>query len=142
METIALGPFAVTPDGALAPLAADPAPALRFAWRGRACRAEVAADGLRLAADAARIPSTAEPGADRRRAFAAVARLPAHLPSGWRARLLPDHRLRLEASAPLAAPANATALVASLVRFVLALDPYLDSLEAAGVAWPPGTSRT
>lgn len=142
METIALGRFAVAPDGALAPRAAHEAPALRFAWRGRACRAQFAADGLHLAADAARIPSTAEPGADRRRAFEAVAALPARLPAGWRARLLPDHRLRLEASAPLPAPANATALVASLVRFVLALDPYLDSLEEAGVAWRSGTSRT
>ncbi|MBR0673869.1 hypothetical protein [Neoroseomonas soli] len=142
METIALGPFAVMPDGGLAPRTADPAPALQFAWRGRACRAELSADGLRIAADAARIPSTAEPGADRRRAFAAVAGLPARLPAGWHARLLPDHRLRLEASAPLAAPANATALVASLVRFVLALDPYLDSLEEAGVAWSSGSART
>lgn len=142
METIALGPFAVMPDGAIAPRVADPAPALRFAWRGRACRAEFAAEELRLAADAARIPSTAEPGADRRRAFAAVAGLPGRLPEGWRARLLPDHRLRVEASAPLASPANATALVASLVRFVLALDPYLDTLEAEGVGGPSGSSRT
>lgn len=142
METIALGPFAVTPDGALSPRAAHETPALRFAWRGRACRAEFAQDGLRIAADAARIPSTAEPGADRRLAFATVAGLPARLPQGWRARLMPDHRLRLEAAAPFSAPANATALVASLVRFVLALDPYLDSLEAAGLASPPGSSRT
>ena len=97
---------------------------------------------MRLAADAARIPSTAEPGSDRRRAFAALARLPSTLPEGWQARLTPDHRIRLEACAPLASPANATALVSAMVRFALALDPYLDSLETDGARAaspaPPG----
>ncbi|MBR0658137.1 hypothetical protein [Neoroseomonas oryzicola] len=137
MDTIALGPFSVTPDGALLPRAPDAAPALDFAWRGRRCTARLAPDGMRIAADAARIPSTADPGADRRRAFDAAARLPGRLPAGWRARLTPDHRIRVETSAPLRAPANATALVAALVRFVLALDPYLDGLEAEGAAWTP-----
>jgi hypothetical protein len=135
METIALGPFAVTPDGGLAPREPHPAPALRFAWRGRACLAELRADGVRIAADAARIPSTADPGADRRRAFAALAGLPGCLPPGWQARLLPDHRIRLEAIAALGAPANPVALVAAMVRFALALDPCLDRLEADGMAW-------
>ena len=136
METIPLGPFAVTPEGALLPRAPHPAASLRFAWRGRACLAQFGEEGMRIAADAARIPSTADPGADRRRAFEAAARLPANLPEGWRARLTPDHRIRVEASAPLCPPANATALVATLVRFVLALDPCLDRLEAEGVAGP------
>jgi hypothetical protein len=136
METIALGPFAVLPDGALAPRAPHPPPSLRFAWRGRACLAELRADGVRIAADAARIPSTADPGADRRRAFATVATLPGCLPQGWRARLLPDHRIRLEATDPLPAPATPVALVAAMVRFALALDPCLDRLEADGMAWP------
>ncbi|WP_137124874.1 hypothetical protein [Roseomonas sp. HF4] len=136
METLRLGPFDVTPDGALAPRRAQDPPALRFAWRGRACLAELGPGGVRIAADAGRIPSSADPGADRRRAFAAAAGLPGRLPAGWRARLTPDHRIRLEASAPMAAPPGATALVAALVRFVLALDPYLDSLEAEG-ARPP-----
>jgi hypothetical protein len=135
METILLGPFAVSPDGAIRPRLPHGAPALRFAWRGRDCSAELAPDGLRLAADAARIPSTADARADRPRAFAALSRLPGHLPAGWRARLMPDHRIRLEASAPLPAAANATALVAALVRFVLALDPHLDRLEAEGAGW-------
>lgn len=138
METIELGRFAATPDGAIVPLTEPDPPALRFAWRGRRCQAQVGPDGIRLAADAARIPSTAEPGADRRRAFAGLAALPARLPAGWQVRLLPDHRIRLEAAAPLDRPANATALVAALVRFVLALDPYLDALEAEGAAAPGG----
>ncbi|NMJ41869.1 hypothetical protein GWK16_11500 [Roseomonas sp. JC162] len=137
METIPLGPFAVTPDGTLLPRAADAAPALDFAWRGRRCTARLGPDGVRIAADAARIPSTADAGANRRQAFDAVARLPGRLPAGWRAGLTPDHRIRVEASAPLRGPANATTLVAALVRFVLSLDPYLDGLEAEGAAWTP-----
>ncbi len=139
MDTITLGPFAVAPDGALTARAAPCGAALRFAWRGRHCRAEFGEGAMRLAADAARIPSTAEPGSDRRRAFEALARLPAMLPEGWQARLMPDHRIRLEASAPLASPASATALVSAMVRFALALDPYLDSLETEGARGvPPG----
>lgn len=134
METIPLGRFAVTSDGALAPREPHPAACLNFAWRGRACRAELGAEGVRLAVDAARIPSTADPGADRRRAFAALADLPGSLPAGWQARLLPDHRIRVETRAPIGAPANAIALVSAMVRFALDLDPWLDRLEADGMA--------
>ena len=134
MDTIELGRFAVAPDGALTPRQAPEPPALRFAWRGRACEAHFDPGAIRLTADAARIPSTAERPADRRRAFAAAADLPRHLPPGWQARLLPDHRIRIEAEAPMDCPANATALIAALVRFALALDPYLDALEAGGAA--------
>ena len=148
---LTLGPFTVQPSGGLAPReAAGPPPALRFAWRGRPCRAELAGGELRLAAVAARIPSTAEPGADRRGALAAVADLPPALPPGWRLRLLPDHRVALEAAAPLGGvPPTAVGLVAAMVRFALALDPYLDRLEAAGAGAPaaavasaPGTAKT
>jgi hypothetical protein len=134
MESIPLGPFAVTPDGALAPREPHPAPCLRFAWRGHACQARIAAEGVRLAVDAGRIPSTADPGADRRRAFAALADLPGALPPGLHARLLPDHRIRVEAIAPVDAPANAIALVSAMVRFALQIDPWLDRLEADGMA--------
>jgi hypothetical protein len=134
METIALGPFAVTSNGAIAPREPHPAPCLRFAWRGRACQAELGAEGVRMAVDAARIPSTADPGADRRRAFAALAQLPGSLPPGWQARLLPDHRIRVEALSRIGAPANPIALVSAMVRFALELDPWLDRLEADGMA--------
>lgn len=141
METIALGPFTVRPDGALLPRVPDAAPVLDFAWRGRRCAARLGPQGLRIAAEVARIPSTAEPGADRRRAFDDLARLPASLPAGWRAALTPDHRILVEASAPLASPANATGLVAALVRFVLALDPLLDRIGAAGRAPDPAAPQ-
>lgn len=133
MDRITLGRLEATADGAIAPPTAADAPSLRFAWRGRPCRAEIGHDAIRFAADAARIPSTAEPGADRRRAFQAMADLPESLPEGWRARLTADHRIQVETLTPLALPANATALVGTLVRFALALDPVIDRLEAEGV---------
>jgi hypothetical protein len=137
------GPFLVEPDGALLPLRV---PALRFAWRGRPCEARIADGKLSLSAGAGAVPYTAERPADRPGAFAAIAALPAHLPGGWRLRLLPDHRLLLEAEDALPMPTSAVVLVGALVRFALALDPYLDRLESAGVAAAvgarPGTAKT
>jgi hypothetical protein len=133
-----LGPFAVAPEGGLVPLPDAPEPpTLRFAWRGRRCDAVLEGAGtLRLAAIATRIPSTADPCADRGAAFAAVAAMRPSLPEGWRMHLLPDHRVRVQAMASIASPATATGLVAALVRFALDLDPYLATLEAAGTGWP------
>lgn len=137
------GPFLVEPDGALLPVRP---PALRFAWRGRPCKARLADGKLCLSAGAGAVPYTAERAADRPGAFAAIAALPAHLPGGWRLRLLPDHRLLVEAEDALPTPTTAITLVGALVRFALALDPYLDRLESAGVAAAaggrPGTAKT
>jgi hypothetical protein len=137
MQPLTLGPFAVTRDGALQPREAAQPPALRFSWRGRRCEAAVAANGLHLAAIAGRIPSTAEPGTDRATAFETVAALPRTLPPGWRVRLLPDHRIRLEAAMDTAEAQTATSVIAAMVRFALALDPYLDRLDSAS-AGPSG----
>ena len=143
MQPLILGPFAVARDGALQPRQPAEPPALRFCWRGRRCEAAVAADGVRPAAIAGRIPSTAEAGADRASAFEMVAALPRTLPPGWRLQLLPDHRIRLEAAADTAPAPTATSLIAAMVRFALAMDPYLDRLDAASAgpsgrlnAWP------
>ncbi len=133
MNALTLGPFSVAPDGILHPLDAGTLPALHFAWRGRACDAELDGPFLRLASAAARIPSSAEPGVDRSRAFAELAGLPALLPKGWSVKLLPDHRVQVQAEATLDCPPTATSLIAAMVRFALALDPYLDRLERAGV---------
>jgi hypothetical protein len=124
------GPFAVDPDGGLTPIRP---PALRFAWRGQGVEARIEGDALLIAASAGRVPSTAQAGADRGRAFAVLEELPAILPPGWRLRLLPDHRVRLESAAPMCAPASIVSLVTALVGFALTLDPYLDRLESAGV---------
>jgi hypothetical protein len=61
---------------------------------------------------------------------------------GWSMGLTPDHRIRFEADLALVPPTNAPELVAALVRFVLALDPYLDRLEAAGAGWAVGSAKT
>ncbi len=79
--------------------------------------------------------------ADRPGALAALASLPPAMPQGWRLRLLPDHRISLEAEEALDSPPTAVALVTRLVRFALALDPYLDRLEEAGTELP-GSAKT
>jgi hypothetical protein len=140
MSPLTLGPFTVDRDGILQPREAGLRPSLRFAWRGRSCEAELAGSALHLASLAARVPSSAEPGADRATAFATLASLPRHLPAGWRLRLLPDHRVRLEQDAILDSPPTATRLLATMVRFAMALDPYLDQLEQSGIACPAGIS--
>jgi hypothetical protein len=131
-----LGPFAIREDGVLEPREPELRPVLRFDWRGRRCEAAIGAERISIAAIAARVPSTAEPGADRPRAFQALSALPPALPQGWRLRLMPDHRVRLEADTPLPHPATATGIISAMVRFVLELDPYLDRLESEGVRMP------
>jgi hypothetical protein len=131
------GPFVVEPDGALRTTGV---PALRFAWRGRRCEARIEDGLLRLSAVAGAVPYTAERRQDRPGAFAAVGALPGELPPGWRLRLLPDHRLRLETTRMLASPVTTVGLIAALVGFALALDPYLDRLESAGVS--AGSAKT
>jgi hypothetical protein len=127
---ITLGPFAVGPDGTLSPRQPGLRPALRFAWRGRQCDAEWQDGRLCLRAIAGRIPSTADRGQTRGRAFAAAAAMPPELPEGWRLRLTPDHRLALEAE--VHPQATAVSLLGAMVGFAMALDPYLDRLEEAG----------
>ncbi|TCZ65927.1 hypothetical protein [Roseicella aquatilis] len=141
MELLILGPFTVERDGILRPRVPEAAPALSFSWRGRHCEAAVAQDGLHLAALAGRVPSSAEPGTDRAAAFGTLATLPRSLPPGWRLHLLPDHRIRLEAATDMPASPTATSLLAALVRFALALDPYLDRLESVS-AGPVGRLKS
>ncbi|WP_270933744.1 hypothetical protein [Falsiroseomonas oryzae] len=134
------GPFLITAEGELHP---QRVPALRFAWRGRNCEARLADGTVRLSAGGGAVPYTAERQQDRAAALAEVGRLRADLASGWRLRVMPDLRLWLEADAPCPDPVTATGLVAAMVGFVLALDPYLDRLEAAGVpASPVGMAKT
>lgn len=131
---LTLGPFAIAPDGSLSPRAPGLRPALRFAWRGRRCEAELLGHALRFRVQAGRIPSSAERGQRRRQAFAAAGALPPELPPGWTLRLTPDHRLEVEAEAETAARSTAVGLVSEMVRFGFALDPWIDRLEAGGVS--------
>lgn len=127
---ITLGPFAVGRDGTLSPRSPGIRPSLRFAWRGRVCEALLTNGDLRLRAVAGRIPSSADPDSDRAGTWRALAALPPELPEGWQLQLTADHRLALEMQMP--AGETAVALLGDMVRFALAMDPYLDRLEAAG----------
>ena len=131
MQHLPHGPFLVGNDGSLTPLRNA---AMRFTWRGRGCEATLSEGQINLAAQAGEVPYTAEQPLARPGAFAALEQMPAALPVGWRLRLMPDHRVRLEAAFDLHGDTTATALVSAMVGFALALDPYLDRLESAGMA--------
>ncbi len=124
------GPFLVEADGALRPLRA---PAMRFAWRNRPCEARIAGRAINLSVLVGAIPYTAERRGDRSGMLAAIATEAQGLPAGRLLRLQRDARLRLDATLDLPIPSTVTALIASLVGFVLELDFYLDRLEALGV---------
>jgi hypothetical protein len=131
-----LNGIAVMEDGAVAP--APPArPALRFDWRGRACTAELTAEGMRLWALAGRVPSTAVAAARRSSVLAALPELAQRLPDGWRMHLSPDHRILVETASRGPYPTPVTALLSDMVRFALALDPLCDGLDAAGAELAP-----
>lgn len=132
-----LGPFKVSPDGALVPRASGLRPVVRYAWRGRVCAAEVTGRGLRLVALAGRIPSTVRPrgqgGVERGAAVQAVAAMRQRLPEGMRLHLLADHRVVLRSEDRLdEQPVRANALVGGMVRFALSMDPLLDELDRVG----------
>ncbi|MGX9964524.1 hypothetical protein ACVFYP_14435 [Roseomonas sp. F4] len=131
MDPLPHGPFLIAHDGRLTPVGR---PALHFAWRGRGCEAVVSPGHISLTAQAGAVPYTAERPSARPGAFAALEAMPADLPEGWRLRLMPDHRVRLETDMELPGSTTATALVSAMVGFALALDPYLDRLESAGMA--------
>ncbi len=130
MAQLSHGAFLVAEDGSLTP---QRPPSMRFAWRGRGCEVTLEDGTVSIAAQAGAVPSTAESPAMRPLAFAALQDLPPELPMGWRLRLLPDHRVALEAALPLEGELRATDLLRAMVTFALALDPYLDRLESAGV---------
>jgi hypothetical protein len=130
MTQIAHGPFLVAEDGSLTP---QRQPAMRFEWRGRDCEATFDEGQVSLTIQAGAVPYTAERAEVRPGAFAALGEMAPDMPEGWRLRLLPDHRVRLEAAMPRQGEVTATALVRAMVAFALALDPYLDRLESAGL---------
>ncbi len=130
MPSVSHGPFEIEPDGRLRTLRP---PRLRFAWRGRVVEAELEEGGVALSALAGALPYTAEDPGARPVAAAAVALLPAELPAGWRLRVTAEHRLRLEAVMPLPGGTTAVLLVTAMAGFAIALDPYLDRLDSAGV---------
>jgi hypothetical protein len=142
-----LGPFVVDDAGRLSPGAAERSPTFRVCWRDRVVHVHPPAPGATqgspsVQAVLGRIPSTAGPDAAtaparRAEAFAVLHSLRPVLPAGWKISLFADHRVGLELTLGLQMPATAAGLVTAMTLFLLELAPYLDVLEAAGVAAVP-----
>ncbi len=135
-----LGPFMVNATGGLTPCQPEPTPAFVCRWRQRLIRAHLtkAPTGqgqVVLQATLGRVPSTASApeGALRPQSFALIHWLPRYLPPEWRVVLLPDHRVILDAHPAIEFPFTAASLLTQLTCFLLALSPYLDLLDEAGV---------
>jgi hypothetical protein len=141
-----LGPFLVDDVGGLAPRGTDHLPRFTVSWRDRTVRACLRQDSneapmgtLEVEVVLGRVPSTA--GSDvrsrlrqREDAFSMIGFLKGGLPAGWQMLLLADHRVALERREPLDLPITAAALVCNVTLFLLALDPYLDLMDEAGMA--------
>jgi hypothetical protein len=129
-----LGPFLVEASGRLLFRNPEVTSGFSFAWRGRRFAAVLGEGRMGLSGVLGCVPSSAA-GVERRAAsFAAVRALPRCLPPGWRLLLLPDHRVQVQAEETMDWPANAAAVLQPVVRFLLALAPYLDLLEESGLA--------
>lgn len=135
-----LGPFVVDAEGRLAPGRPEEAPAFLFHWRQRVVHARLVAtptgEGrIMLQTTLGRVPSTASmpEGALRPQSFTLLHWLPRYLPPEWRIMLHADHRVVLDAQPQIAFPTTAASLLRELTCFLLALSPYLDLLDEAGV---------
>lgn len=128
-----VGPFMVDASGRLTPWELLHPPGFHFAWRNRRMQAELADGLLSVTAWLGRVPSTLGGEAMRPPVFDTLRDLPPALAPPWRVRVLPDHQVALDWSAPLEQPVLATALITGLTCFLLELGPYLDLLEEVGV---------
>lgn len=137
-EPLVLGPFSVDPAGRLYPICPDVSPNFSIRWRGRIVHARLVRrdtpDGhLFIQCALGRIPSTASDPAIRVGCFTVLRSLLTALPDTWSARLLPDHQPQLEVETVVALPITVTNLVTELTLFLLALTPYLDLMDQAGL---------
>lgn len=143
-----LGPFTIDGQGHIAPRHPEQRATFSFSWRARALHARLSGGELELEAVAGRVPSTGQAAAgshERSLILAFLPRLPALLPAEWRAILAPDHRLLMFSIITLSEPPVITDLLAAITRRLIALAPYLDVLEEAGLrpgAAPAGAAGT
>jgi len=126
-----LGPFALDPAGAISLHA--PAANYGFRFRDRVVHACLRENGLQLAVELGRVPSSVQAAASRLELLASMPKLPATLPPDWQLLLRPDHRLDVATLLPVQWPLSPVDLVTAQTGFLLALGPYLDALEEAGV---------
>jgi hypothetical protein len=131
-----LGPFMVDAEGRLSP-GPERTPGFTVRWRERVLRARLEAPaGLRMQMALGRVPSSASAraGTLRPQSFALLRGLTRVLPGEWRVRLCADHSVLLETEAAVPLPITPTALVTEITCFLLAMAPYLDLLDEAGIA--------
>ena len=138
-EPFILGPFSVDAEGRLSPARQSVSPGFSVRWRGRvvhAClgQADGRAGHLNIRSSLGRIPSSASDPATRVACFTMLRSLLGALPRDWVARLLPDHQPVLEVESTVTLPITVTNLVVELTIFLLALSPYLDLMDEAGVS--------
>ncbi len=140
-----LGPFVVDVQGRLQPSDSGRFPSFRLAWRGCPVQARLDDGGgmeggarLALSATVGRVPSTAggDTAHNRERRSITLGALEGLADSpdqAARLRLLPDHRVAMEASRPVTLPVSAADLLTQIACFLLDLGPYLDLFAEAGV---------
>ncbi len=126
-----LGPFMVEESGKLGFRSPETGARFSFIWRGRRFSAVLRHGSIELAGVLGLVPSSASAGGSGQRvaALAALRGLPRALPRGWALRLMPDHRIQIEAAERMEWPAHATDLMLPLVLFLLRLAPFLDLLD-------------
>ncbi len=127
-------------DGRLSPVEHEASPAFLFRWRDRVVRSRLALTDattgqLTMQTVVGRVPSTADTKDEtlRPRSFVLLHWLSRAVPDDWQMSLSPDHRVSLTTEMPVDLPITAAALVTRITCFALALAPYLDLLDEAGV---------
>lgn len=146
-----LGPFHIDHQGLLRPSSPQATPGFSVNWRNRDVHARLAepdhAEGegnIALSARLGRVPSTAHAAptsGQRSSILKALRQMPALMPDGWRLHLQADHSVTVEATASIALPMSAVALVTEMANFLLRLTPYLELLDEDGLGAAAGTEK-
>ena len=131
---VSMGSFEVdTNTGALFARDDGIPPCFGFDWRDRRIEARLDGDTLHVVAWVGRVPSSAT-HVPRVPAFEMLRALPRALPEAWKVTLEASHTVRIEVEIWFDGPITAAILVTGLTSRMLAMAPYLDLLEEAGVA--------
>ncbi len=140
---MSLGPFTVDHQGLVQPAAPELFPSFSVSWRQRQVKARLIdrqdADEtghLEFTSKLGRIPSTAAPperACQRDEALRLLSTLPGLVPEGWAMRLSPDHSVVFATTTSVRFPISAVSLITLVTEQLLALAPYLDVLDEAGV---------
>ncbi len=145
-QGMSLGPFTVDRHGQVQPASPERFPAFSVRWRRRLLKARLVhrqdehdGGGLEFTSQLGRIPSTAAPpdrAGQRDGALKLLRQLPSLVPKGWAMHLSPDHSVVFATTSPVHFPISAVALISLVAEQLLALSPYLDVLDEAGIDDP------